>query len=376
MEAAAPVTNAPAVEAPPPGSVAAEFGEADPIFAALANHTPEEFVAESEEAAAGTEAKKPEAKTEPEKPKEPEPEKPDAKSKRKKLESEVFSEQALTTPDGVKRAREYVQQRQSKLDGMGQRYEADRAQLTADQKSFEEAVQHAQRELEPQRQLAQRFITTLRRLEDPSSIEDFLGAIDELSGKRGKGLEIWENGARFMVAGGKKAPPSREAEALRAELADLKRTLTERDQRNERAREEGETSKQREFIARREGEILSAAKDAARFPELAKHMTLGMAPNIVAEVVNKKRDARARGQKLGDAEALGIIEGELKKLTAPEARVSASPAGASPAEARVSGIAPSMTRSAGSVRDKTEAELAEDLAKDTAALSHILGVQF
>jgi hypothetical protein len=386
---AAAIVETPAAAAPPPppgsGPQAAggadDFSEVDPIFAALSQHNPEESEAEATPEGEPGEKTEPEAKPEPDKEKTPEGEKPDAKAKRKELEREVFSDKALATPEGIKKARSYVEKRQAKLDGIGQRVAEERAQVASERAIFAEAVQQARAEIEPQQHLARKVAANLAKLDNPSSIEEFIGALGAMSSRpdadpeavMARGIEIWEHGAKFMVGGGKRAQPSREVEELRSHVQRLERSLSERDTRNEEAQIEEETARAKQFVERRTTEIVTAAKDPTKFPELAKSIRLGLGENVVAEVAGMKRAAKAKGQRLGDSEALAIIEGELKKLTASEARAPASPAEASSAEARVSSIAPSMTRSAGNVRDKSEVELAEDLAKDTAALSFMLG---
>lgn len=354
------------VEAPTSPLPAAE---GDLIFEALDGYKPEGDAADADKAAA--------EKTDPEKPEaekaDKDAEKPDAKAKRKAVEKELFSEQALATPEGVQKARSYVQQRQSKLDGIGQRLSEEKSQLKSERETLVRAYGEAKAEIDGHRAVAQRLVGALERLNNPESIEDFLGALGEIAGR--PGIEIWEAGSRFMVNGGKRPPPSRETEQLRNDLATLRRELAEREERKESTRLEEETAHMKSVVERRTGEITALAKDSAKYPELAKSMRLGLGENIVAEVAGMKRAAKANGKRLGDAEALGIIEGELKKLTATGARAPASPAEASSAEARVSSIAPSMTRSAGASREKTEAELADDLARDPAALGTILGIQ-
>lgn len=340
--------------------------EGDPIFEALDQHTPD---GEGEQAAG---EKKDDATKEPEKAEQKDGEKPDAKAKRKAVEKELFSEQALATPEGVQKARTYVQQRQSKLDGIGQRLSEEKTQLKSERETLVRAYNDAKSEIDGHRAVAQKLVGALERLNNPASTEDFLNALGEIAGR--PGIEIWEQGAQFMVNGGKRPPPSRETEQLRNELAGLRRELAEREETKESARLDEETERMKSVVARRSEEITTAAKDGTKYPELAKSVRLGLGENIVAEVAGMKRAAKAKGQRLGDAEALGIIEGELKKLTATGARAPASPAEASSAEARVSSIAPSMTRSAGASREKTEAELADDLARDPAALGTILGI--
>jgi hypothetical protein len=356
--------EAPRVEAPTSPSPAFD---GDPIFEALSQHKPEEPA----EAGEG-EAKPGDEKTEAEKPEVKDGEKPDARAKRKAAEKEIFSDKALATPDGVQKARSYVQQRQSKLDGMGQRLAEERQQFKSERETFLGAMRQAEAELAPQRAVAQKLVGALQRLNNPESIEDFLGALGEIAGK--PGIEIWEQGSRFMVAGGKRPAPSREVEELKGTVEGLRRELAEREERREQARIDEESAHAKAFIERRSEEIVQTAKDATKYPELAKSARLGLGENIVAEVAGMKRAAKAKGQRLGDSEALAIIEGELQKLTATGARAPASPAEASSAAARVTSIAPSMTRSAGASREKTEAELADDLARDPAALGTILGI--
>lgn len=374
MTEAAPVVATPAAAVPPPpvptevaeSSAEAEFGEADPIFAALATHKPEEETVEVE----GEPAK--DAKPDTEKDKSKDLEKPGAKKKRQDLEAELLSETALKTPEGVTKARDYLRTRQAKLDGLGQRHAETHKQLEERASAIETAYRAAQAELEPQREYAKNLVQLRSRLNNPENIEEFINALGAVAGR--PGIEVWENGARFMVNGGKRPPVSREVEELRSHVTKLERALVEREERNEARGIEQEEAHQRAFVEKRSAEIVTAAKDAEKYPELAKSAVLGLGENIVAEVAKMKRSAKNRGQRLGDSEALAIIEGELKKLTASGARVPASPAAASAADApRTSSIAPSQTRSAGSLRDKSDAELAEDLAKDTAALSFILG---
>jgi len=340
----------------------------DALLDALAS-IPLEGVAEP--AAAGEAAtEKPAEKTEPEK-------KPEGEKKtRHDVEAELLEEGVLGTKEGIEKAKGYFRRRQGKLDGIDVRLAEKAEALRTQEETIRSAYEAAQAELDTDRKRA----AAIRHIDDKltnGTIEEMLETLGRIRGKTGR--EVWDHMARVAISMGKNAPVAApvEIQRLESKIEQLENLLTDRERRETEAQESGQEQQLRAGLKEREQAVISAASDATKFPELARYVKLGLGESIVTELVKQKLAAKRAGRNLDNAGALAHIEAELKRL--PAGATPASPAGVRPAspaavsadDLPIAGIAPSQTRSAGSVRDKTEAELAEDLAKDPNLLGYL-----
>jgi len=366
-----PGTPAPAEAATTTETATEVAGTGDALLDALADFKGVDEAATSEVSTAVE--KKPEA--EPEK----KPEEPKKKS-RYDIEAELLEDGVLGTKEGIEKAKNYFRRKQSKQDGIEVRQAETARELEEARTKIRTEYEAAQAELDRDRQRA----VAIRQIDDKltnGTIEEMLETLGKIRGKSGR--EVWDHMARVAISMGKAAPVAAPAEIQRLEskVEQLERLLTQREEREAEAAENGEATQLQAGLKAREDAVIAMASDAAKHPELARYVKLGLSENIIAEVVKQKTAARRAGRQLDNAGALAQIEADLRMV--PAGATPASPAGARPASPAaaiaddhpITGIAPSQTRSAGSVRDKTEAELADDLAKDHEALRG-LGLMF
>lgn len=371
------------------GTPAAEAGEATAALDAATNETTGDtlldalssYKPEDEEK---TDPDSPDAKKEDEKEKKPEPEKPQAKAKRTRAELEAFllSEENTKTPEGREKARDYFRGRQSKLDGIDIRLQEKGARLAREKEAAQNWFQEEHTKLETDRAYARKLAGLRSKLEDPADMGELLNAIGELTRKDGR--EVWENWAKFAVQGGKRGEPSAGERAAKAEIETLRSQVQALAERLERApTEQQEAAERAEMerlspeVQRLEKETIDEASDAEKYPVLAQYSALeAWHKPIVESVAKLRREARQNGKQLDRSAALAIVNDRLSRK-APTGAKPVSPRGETPTApevVRASSIAPSQARSMPAVRDKTEDELAEDLARDTNALERILGV--
>lgn len=307
------------------------------------------------------------------------PEEPKKKS-RYDIEAELLEDGVLGTKEGIEKAKNYFRRRQSKQDGIEVRQAETARELEEAKATIQREYEAAQAELDVDRRRA----AAIRQIDDKltnGTIEEMLETLGKIRGKTGR--EVWDAMARVAIKMGNAAPVAAPPEVARleAKVEHLERLLTQREEQEAEAAESGEVQQLQAGLKEREAAVIAAASDAAKYPELARYAKLGLGENIVTEVVKQKMAAKRAGRQLDNAGALASIEAELKRL--PAGATPASPAGANPAspaaaiadDLPITGIAPSQTRSAGSSREKTEAELADDLAKDHEALKG-LGLMF
>ncbi len=348
----------------------------DTLLDALGDYSPE--------ADEKTDPASPDAKKEDEEKKKDDPETPKAKAKRTRTELEKFllSEENMKTPEGRAKASDYFRGRQSKLDGMDIRLQAKGERLAREKEAAQNWFQEEQLKLERDRAYARRLGGLRSKLEDPADMNELLTALGDLTGRDGR--ELWEGWAKFAMQGGKRGEPtagerrsSAEVETLRAQVAALMERLDRQPTEQQEAADRAELERLAPEVQRVEKETIAEASDAAKYPVLAQYLELeSWHKPLLESVARLRREARARGETLDRATALATIEGKLSKK-APAGVKPASPQGVkptAPVAAQATSIAPSQARTMSSVREKTEDELAEDLARDTPALERILGV--
>ncbi len=299
-------------------------------------------------------------------------EKPAGEKKKTRREFEAFllSEAELAKPGGHEKAATYLNRRQSKLDGFQARIERKGEALANERQAAAAWFAAEQQKLESDRATARNLVALVKRLEDPENMADVLDAIGEITGRKGAGREIWEKLAQFAIKGGKRSESSAELARVREELAELKATLAKAPEEQQRQAKEAEDARLMRQIEERKQALITSAKDAAKYPELARQLAAlpSLGKNVVADVLSLRRKARESGAPIDISTALGRIEAALaRKAAQPSPRETAG----SQVAATVTSIAPSQARTSAVVREKTQEERDRDLAADTSFLSNL-----
>ncbi len=342
--AAAVKTNGNAAQPPPaaPAAATQQQAEADvgetKALADLLNDLPEPITAEEDggeggEGAAAGEGEQPEVRERPSSTRNADELALDAAN-----DAKLFTDDALATPEGVKRAGEVLKTAQAALTrrtGMLDRFDSrlnKRArQLKADREQFAAVQESFNRQVEPTRQMAARAAECFQVL-DPSSgatAKQRFAAIGLLAcGDPSRGQEYYEEWSLGIAADGKVPAPPVDREA-RARLERLER------ERQEAAARERETASTREReqleggIRQRQEEIVTAARDEEAYPVLAAQLEED--PEAAGEVAEYATalmvDYHGRtGRLLAKERALDIIEKRLaKRVGAPARRAGLSP---------------------------------------------------
>lgn len=343
----------------------------DDILEALAAET-EAPEAQAEE----TPAPAPEAPAEePEAPAEETPEAPAPTAAAERAPTEaldddaLFSEEALSTPEGVAKAREAITaarkahaEERAKTSHvflrMKKREEKAKAQYAEAQKMHEAA-----------QALNQRLATDMSALQagDARGIIDTLG---RLTGRPGK--QVFEELALAVATDGKGTPESKKLKELEDRYERRVRELEERWEQEKRAQQERETQA---AIKRRKQELVQLGSDASRFPAVAHFVGLGKQKEIAETLTEYKMKAFEEGLPISDEEAVKLLEDELKPhLPAPPPAPgggTGSPHAATKQRKPASGglpgqtLAPSLTTEpGGSKRELTDEEHRQALIND------------
>lgn len=287
---------------------------------------------------------------------EPEPE-PEAKPDdgKPKAAEDPFSDEALATPEGLKRA-------QTEIRALRAKHESAYHRVTQREARFAKSVEAFKAEKAEIQTLGgniRQALTALRRGNTDQRIE----ALGQLTGA--DGLKVFEQLTLDLARGAKKSEPSAELVEVRAELAELKDYLR-------RSRTESEVKTREDFITRRKGEIAQAAGDATLYPYLAR-LAPSRGREIADQIAEMMTEAHEAGKPISDAQALQALELEIARVTGPLASgpdlaIGATPnGGQKPDKARSTpgrSMSPSLTTKVASVRDMTEQERLEDLGKD------------
>lgn len=173
------------------------------------------------------------------------------------------------------------------------------------------------------------------------------------------GLRLWEEIELDMSRGGKKAELTPGEQALKAEVDQLKATLSEREMRQELA-------KQQQIIAQRKAQLGELGSDADLFPELSMFEPDEIG-DALAEVIT--RVYNETGKSISDLKAAKMLEQDLvarkaKRGSGLETRAEkAKPEQAqSPPPQRGRSLAPGLSAQSASRRELTDDEIAEDAA--------------
>jgi hypothetical protein len=251
---------------------------------------------------------------------------------------EAFSEAALKTAAGVKRAREIVlaehkaaQQRQKRLDRFDTR-------LHKREKSHRARVAVEAQEIEQQKSIGRHVVALVAQTRKGTAAER-LAALSALAGQ--PGLEFLEELNMGVLSDGKKTT-SPEIERLRGELHRLENALLEKQQQDEQAAEQRDQQAKLGRIEQHKREAAELGADAEKYPAIAAEIKKwggSMREQVGDWVVRKITSHYKRtGQRLDKAKALGILNARLVKAA---------------------GGAPSEPRKGSAVRDPVKSPVAQ-----------------
>lgn len=281
----------------------------------------------------------------------------------------LFSEEALSTPEGVAKAREALAAAR-KADAEER---AKTSQVFLRMKKREEKAKaqyaEAQKMHEAAQALNQRLTTDMSALQagDARGIIDTLG---RLTGRPGK--QVFEELALAVATDGKGTPESKKLKELEDRYERRVRELEERWEAKEREAKEREDWA---ALERRKAELVQLGSDATKFPAVSHFVGLGKQKEIAETLTEYKIKAFEEGSPISDEEAVKLLEDELKPhLPAPPPAPGggtgsphAAPQQRKPASGGLPGqtLAPSLTTEpGGSKRELTDEEHRQALIND------------
>lgn len=221
-------------------------------------------------------------------------------------DEDPFSEAALSTPEGIARAREVIAQERSALQEEQRKFSQIHARMKKRELRAKEEHAALQREREAVQALNQRLTSDLNALRsgDARGIIDTLG---RLAGRPGK--ELFEEIALAVATDGKGTPESRKLKELEERYERRVKELEDRWEQERRAQQERETQA---AIERRKQELVQLGSDASRFPAVAYFVGLGKQKEVAETLTEYKMRAFDEGSPISDEEAVQLLESELK----------------------------------------------------------------
>lgn len=251
---------------------------------------------------------------------------------------EAFSEAALKTAAGVKRAREIVLAERKAVDQRQKRLDRFDTRLHKREKGHRARVAAEAQEIEQQKAIGRHVVSLVAQTRKGTAAER-LAALSALAGQ--PGLEFLEELNMGVLADGKKST-SPEIERLRGELQRLESALVEKQQQEERAAEQRDQQVKLDRVAQHRVEAAELGADAEKYPAVAaeiKKWGASMREQVGDWVVRKITTHYQRtGQRLDKAKALAILNARLVKAV---------------------GGAPSEPRKGSAVRDSVKSPVAQ-----------------
>lgn len=310
----------------------------------------------------------PEAPSEPEPAAEPEPA-PEAPS------SDLYSDAALKTPEGIKAAAADLKRREREAIERQKKLDKGDIKFKKRDKEWERKRDEEVAKLAEDRATARALRAHLGLLRTGSATQ-ILETLGLLTGKSGR--KVWEEMGQAALRDGRAPAESPIVEELRAELAGLKEALAGKAKADENAAAEREKS----FVRQRKGEIIQAASDATKYPEIAAYAAKGRGKEILSYVMDLKRASvtDSDGEQipgatpLDDASCLAKIEAEIRAIKgrptdgAPNGPGTVQGTGQSPGESQSrstpQSLSPSNTRTRSVPREMTEQERLDELRRN------------
>jgi hypothetical protein len=331
--------------------------DAGEVLAAVGVETPEE----PEKADT-----KPEPKTDPEPKPEPDPEPKPAAQEDDPLREELFTEEALSSKEGIEAAKEGITKARGAAEELLRKNHATYLRLSKQEKRFKRTKDETLQIRQEAGALAQRNQADAVSLTQGSA-EQVLETLGRMTGR--DGLKMLES-MNMAVASDGKHKPSSDVLELRKEIETLKTTI-------EQEREQASKQQTTTFIEARQNQLAKAAQNAELYPRLAS-IAADDPQNVGSFVADVIVEAFNNGQKISDAQALQLVEKQLQeKLGAPTPTAKAEPvrgngAAAKPREAQSpplgTQIEPAAATHEGAKRSLSDDELdsltAEQLPED------------
>ncbi len=252
--------------------------------------------------------------TEPEK--EPEPPAVEAKPDDEPLKDELFTDEALSTKEGVQAARDGILKARTTAEELLRKNHATYLRLSHQQQRFKKTKDETLR-------MRQEALAILQRNQaDASSLtrtgaREVLETLGRLTGR--DGLKMLE-AMNMAVASDGKHTGAPEVTELRKEIEDLKNTLIQE-------REQAKQAKQgqlQSFIQSRHNQLAEAAQNTQLYPRLAS-IAADDPQNVGSFVADVIVEAHNAGQKLTDAQALQLVEKQLQEKLGPPPAAKAEP---------------------------------------------------
>lgn len=274
-------------------------------------------------------------------------------------QEDPFSEQALSTPAGIKRAQDVLAEERRKV-----------SQNFVRLRKREQAAKVAASELGQERQalaaLNQRLTSDLSTLQqgDPRA---FIETIGRLSGR--DGTKLFEAISLALATGGKAPKQSPEYQELKRNFEELQAKIARsEEEREQRARQQ----QVKAFVEQRKAQLLQQGSDDKLYPAVSHFVTkLGRQKEVAEYLLDLKLEAHDQGLELSDSDALAQLEGFLKPHLPPSGSGgTGSPHSAQPRKPESGGLpgqslAPSLTtQSTASKRAMTDEEHRQALMQD------------
>lgn len=314
------------------------------------------------------------------------PDEKPAEEEKPKGEPDPFSEEALKTPEGVKAARAKLDEMRASAEARQRKLDKADIKFKARDREWATKRDEEQARLATDRATARALSAQLGLLKTGSATQ-ILEVLGTLTGKPGR--KIWEEMAQAALRDGKAPPDSPLIDELRKEIAELKEQVTGKAKTDTTAKQQ----EQARFVAQRKSEIVGAASDATKYPELAAYAAKGRTAEIVryvldlkaASVLDDDGDPVPGAAPLDDAACLDRIEAEIKAIKGqptagaaqaekPEAVQEAAPnPGGSQSRSTPQSISPTATRSRSSAREMTEEERLEELRRNPEYVLSLFG---
>lgn len=232
----------------------------------------------------------------------PDEQKPEAEQVK---ESELFSDQALATKEGVRAAREYLRKQLDTARESKRTHDRAFLKLRNREQKFKHKLEEWKKEDQAFRSHKDQLIANLNvlRTGDAASI---LGAIQQLTGR--DAVSVYEEMSRAMIG---KKKPDEAYQQLAQRFERLEQTLAQ--EREQAARERAQAESNR-VIEQEKANLVRHAAASQQHPLLARYtpgneVEVG---NAVADIIIKAYNA---GQPMTREDAFDVLEQHLQKLS-------------------------------------------------------------
>lgn len=268
--------------------------------------------------------------------------------------ADLFSDEALSTPEGVRAARDKIREQARARDRKALEFQRRERQI----REREARLKQESKAAKAQAELYQAALGKLR-----GSPDDVISALGTLTGR--DGAKVYEEITLALVGKKPAAQASPEIAELKAEIAELRKA-------REAEQQQAVSAQEAAFVARRADELLELARSKPR-----ARILIDRSPKSVRDqLVTLKREAYEAGNPISDAQAVEQLESYLEALSQTVAGGVATSA-ATPQKPG-SGVQKSLTAaqvaSSASTRPMTDDEHIAALASDNEFLT-ALGLQ-